>query len=154
MLHIQILQIAPTKNTHLAELEAEYQKRISAFAKLETLTLSASKKDERERVQAEDLKQFTPKLDPSAFLIALDERGVQKTSEEFAKTLAQVRDFGEGKIQILIGGSHGLHPELLAKAKFQLSFSKMTFTHEMIRVFLKEQLYRAFTILAGKTYHK
>lgn len=153
-MRIQILQIAPTKEAALRTLEQEYEKRLSAFSKLETLSLPASKKDERQAVQEEDLKQFAPKLDPDAYLIALDEQGTQKTSEEFAKTLAQVRDFGPGKIQILIGGSHGLHPDLLAKAKLQLSFSKMTFTHEMIRVFLKEQLYRAFTILAGKTYHK
>lgn len=153
-MRIQILQIAGTKDRNLAELEQEYEKRLSAFAKLETLSLPASKKDERHAVQEDDLKHFLPKLDPEAYLIALDEHGAQKTSEEFAKTIAQVRDFGEGKIQILIGGSHGLHPDLLAKAKLQISFSKMTFTHEMIRVFLKEQLYRAFTILAGKTYHK
>ena len=153
-MRIQILQIAPTKDRNLAELEQEYEKRLSAFAKLETLSLPASKKDERQSVREEDLKQFLPKLDPDAYLIVLDEHGAQKTSEEFAETIAQIRDFGEGKIQILIGGSHGLHPDLLAKAKLKLSFSKMTFTHEMIRVFLKEQLYRAFTILAGKTYHK
>ncbi len=154
MMNIQILQIGASKESALMQMEAEYEKRLKGFAKLETLTLAASKKDERRAVQEEDLKHFLPKIDTGAFLIALDEQGLQFSSEAFAKHIEKIRDFGEGKIQILIGGSHGLHPELIAQAKLRLSFSKMTFTHEMIRVFLKEQLYRAFTILAGKTYHK
>ncbi|QQR54782.1 23S rRNA (pseudouridine(1915)-N(3))-methyltransferase RlmH [Candidatus Peregrinibacteria bacterium] len=153
-MRIQILLISPTKDAHIRALEAEYEKRLQAFAKLETLTLPASKRDERTAVQEEELKNFLPKIDTNAFLIALDERGTQLTSEDFAQCLAKIRDFGPGKIQFLIGGSHGLHPDLLAAAHQRLSFSKMTFTHEMIRVFLKEQVYRAFTILAGKKYHK
>ncbi len=151
---IQILQISKTKESAIAELEAEYEKRLSAFAQVESLTLPASKKDERKAVQVEEKESFLKKLDRDARIIALDERGKQMTTEEFAELLRKERDFGSSRIQFLIGGSHGLHPDVLASAHQSLSLSKMTFTHEMVRVFLKEQVYRAFTILAGKKYHK
>ncbi len=154
MMRIQILQIAPTKDANLKALEAEFEKRLQPFFKLETLTLQASKKDEREAVQEEERLRFLEKWDQGAYVLALDERGNQLSSEAFADFLQKERDFGSGRLQILIGGSHGLHPDLLQKAQSRLSFSKMTFTHEMIRVFLKEQLYRAATLLAGKRYHK
>lgn len=154
MLKLQILQVSPTKDAPLKTLEAEYEKRLQAFVKLETITVPACKKDDRTEAQQEEAEDLEKHLDPHALLVALDERGQTMTSEEFAVWLGKVRDFGEGKVQFLIGGSHGLHPELMNKAKLRLAFSKMTFTHEMIRVFLKEQLYRACTILAGKTYHK
>lgn len=153
-MNIQILQVSPTKEAPLKTLEAEYEKRLQAFVKLETITVPACKKDNRAEAQRQEAEALEKHLDPRALLVVLDERGQAMTSEEFAKWLGKVRDFGEGKVQFLIGGSHGLHPELMNKAKLKLAFSKMTFTHEMIRVFLKEQLYRACTILAGKTYHK
>ena len=86
-------------------------------------------------------------------MIVLDERGKQLSSPEFANR--EQRDFGPGKIQLVIGGSHGLDDSSIRKrANLVLGFSRMTFTHEMVRVFLKEQIYRAFTILIGKHYHK
>jgi 23S rRNA (pseudouridine1915-N3)-methyltransferase len=151
---VQILQIGETKTAPLKALETEYERRLQPFLKLEVLSLQASKHDQRERVQNEEKERIEAKLDSQAHILALDERGKQMTSEDLAEFVKEVRDFGPGKIQILIGGSHGLHPDLLAAAHTQLSFSKMTFTHEMIRVFLREQLYRACSILAGKTYHK
>lgn len=151
---IQILQIAPTKDKNLAALENEYGKRLTPYMQTEITSLPASKSDTRVRVQSEEKGLFLQKINEDAFVIALDERGGQLTSEAFAQLLKQQRDFGPGKVQFLIGGSHGLHPDVLAKAHKKLSLSKMTFTHEMVRVFLMEQLYRAATILVGKKYHK
>lgn len=153
-MQIKILQISPTKDKNLLALEREYEKRLQAFAKLETITLPASKSDQRERVQADERDSFLKKLDKSATIIALDELGKHMTSQELAEFIRKERDFGPGHIQFLIGGSHGLHPDVLALAHHKVALSKMTFTHEMVRVFLKEQVYRAFTILAGKRYHK
>lgn len=151
---IQILQIAQTKDKNIAALEAEYEKRLAPYMQIETVSLPASKSDERIRVRADEASLFLQKLNSDACIIALDERGQQLTSEEFAQLIRQQRDEGPGKIQFLIGGSHGLSDSVLAKAHKKISLSKMTFTHEMVRVFLKEQLYRAATILIGKTYHK
>ncbi|MFT7184594.1 MAG: 23S rRNA (pseudouridine1915-N3)-methyltransferase [Oceanicoccus sp.] len=151
---IQILQFSATKDKHLNSLELEFEKRLRPYFNLETITLTASKADERAKVQLEERDKILAKLDPRAHIIALDERGKLLTSPELAKHLLKQRDFGPGKVQLLIGGSHGLHPDVLEAAHFKLSLSKMTFTHEMVRVFLKEQLYRAAMILARKPYHK
>ena len=121
---LQILQVAKTRDRNLATLEAEYEKRLSPFAKLENLTFPASKSDERSRVQSDESAHFLAKLDRDAAVIVLDERGTLLTTEEFAA------------------------------AQHRIALSKMTFTHEMVRVFLKEQLYRAFSVLAGKKYNK
>lgn len=153
-MQIQILQIAPTKDSHLLALEQEYEKRLQAFAQLESLSLPASKSDQRAACQADEKECFLKKLNSKATIVALDEQGQELSSPAFADFLRKIKDFGPGKIQFLIGGSHGLHPDLILAADHRISLSKMTFTHEMVRVFLKEQLYRAFTILVGKTYHK
>ncbi len=151
---IQVLQVGETREKNLLVLEKEYEKRISRFSDIENIVVNASKSDERERTQKDELRNLEDRLDKDAYIVALDERGKQMTSEEFAKQILAVRDFGEGRIQFIIGGSHGIHPDIIKRANHVLGFSKMTFTHEMIRIFLKEQIYRAFTILAGKTYHK
>jgi 23S rRNA (pseudouridine1915-N3)-methyltransferase len=153
-MQIQILQVAETKDSNLKSIEKEYEKRLSSFSKLETISVKASKSDNREQAQAEEHSKLISKLNKDACLIALDEKGKNLTSEEFSEFIRKIRDEGQGKAQFIIGGSNGLHPEILKNAEHRLSFSKMTFTHEMIRVFLKEQLYRAFCILAGKRYHK
>ena len=117
------------------------------------LTLKASKHDD-ESARLDESEAILKKLDRDYFVIALDERGKEMSSPEFAELIREQRDFGPGKIQFIIGGSHGLHDSVRKRANLVLGFSKMTFTHEMMRVFLKEQIYRAFTILIGKTYHK
>lgn len=137
MLKVQILQIGETKDSNLRALEQEFEKRLKPYFKLETLTV----------------KSFETKLDPDAFVIALDERGQHFTSPEFAQKIGALKDRGT-PIQFVIGDFAGLPLEIRNRAQLTLALSKMTFTHEMVRVFLKEQLYRAFMILAGKPYHK
>lgn len=154
MLKVQILQVGETKEASILSLENEYEKWLSKDIKMESLSVKASKSDDRSLAQEEEKTRLIEKLDQDAYTIALDERGKQLTSEAFAELIQKERDFGPGKIQFLIGGSNGLHPELIEAADLQLSFSKMTFTHEMIRPFLKEQIYRAYAILKGKRYHK
>ncbi len=137
MLKVQILQIGETKDSNLRALEQEFEKRLKPYFKLETLTV----------------KNLESKLDSDAFVIALDERGKHFTSEEFAAQIGTLKDRGT-PIQFVIGDFAGLPPEIRDRAQLTLALSKMTFTHEMVRVFLKEQLYRACMILAGKPYHK
>jgi 23S rRNA (pseudouridine1915-N3)-methyltransferase len=151
---ISILQIAKTKDTNLLALEEEFEKRTKSFAKIQSQAVPASKSDDPQKSQQEEAKSLLKNLDPRAYKIALTPDAKQLTSTKFAELIKEQRDYGLGHIQFIIGGSHGLHPDVLAAADLGLSFSKMTFTHEMIRVFLKEQIYRAFTIMAGKRYHK
>ncbi len=117
------------------------------------VTLKASKSD-NESAREDEAETILKKLDKDQFVIVLDERGKQLSSPEFAELIREQRDFGPGKIQFVIGGSHGLDDSIRKRANLVLGFSRMTFTHEMVRVFLKEQIYRAFTILIGKHYHK
>lgn len=137
MLKVQILQVGETKDPNLRALEQEFEKRLQPYFKLETCTV----------------KDLTKALDPDAFTIALDERGKHFTSEEFAQQIGALKDRGT-PIQFVIGDFAGLPPAIRERAHLTLALSKMTFTHEMVRVFLKEQLYRACMILAGKPYHK
>lgn len=140
MLKVQILQIGETKDVTLRALEAEYEKRLRPYLDLETRTVKIT-------------EALTKALNPDAFIIALDERGKHFTSEEFAHQIGALKDRGRS-IQFVIGDFAGLPPAIRDRANETLALSKMTFTHEMVRVFLKEQLYRACMILAGKPYHK
>ena len=143
---ITIIQVGKTKESSYQEIEAEFLKRLTPYADITTITIKTSD----QKTENEQIQQKIPK---DQIIIALDSRGQQLTSEQCAQVLEKYRDHEGGKITFLIGGPHGLTSETLAKAKFILSFSKMTFTHQMVRLFLLEQLYRSFMILAGKSYH-
>jgi 23S rRNA (pseudouridine1915-N3)-methyltransferase len=86
--------------------------------------------------------------------IALDEHGKLLTSEAFAKQLGQWQEAGRGSIAVFIGGADGLHPDLLAQCQMKLAFGQMTWPHQMVRLMLVEQLYRAYTILTNHPYHR
>lgn len=162
---ITIIQISKTKHRFFQEAEQEYLKRLQAFAKIEVITIKESvanqgSASESGRLSAktkegqEILKQIqTKRLPENSFIIALTEKGQSLNSVKFAEFLKQKIDFGPGHITFIIGGPFGLSDEVLKAAHYQLSFSAFTFTHEMIRVLLMEQLYRACTIMKGKTYH-
>jgi len=138
-MRIKVLQIGKTKDNYLREGEAEFLKRLSAFCKVEVLTL----KDEEKclaHVKEED------------YLVVMDEIGEMKSSKEFAGFLKEFKDYGK-TVVFMIGGPHGVSDEARKKANTLLSFSKMTFTHQMVRLFLLEQVYRAMCILTGKDYH-
>ena len=90
---------------------------------------------------------------PGSFIIVLDEHGKQFSSVDFAKQINQLTNKQINEVTFIIGGPLGLHESILAKANLKLSLSAMTFTHQMARVFLSEQIYRAMTIILGKKYH-
>lgn len=143
---ICILQVGKTKEKAYEQIEAEFLKRLQPFADVHTITVKTSDYSQ----ENEDLLKKLPK---DHLVIALDREGIELSSEAFAARLEKIRDFEGGKVVFMIGGPKGLAPETKQAAKVILSFSHMTFTHQMVRLFLLEQLYRAFTILAGKTYH-
>lgn len=156
---ITIIQVGKTKATYLQEAEKEYLKRLLPYSKVQIVTLQEEvipKGDieaGRTFVKQKEAKKILEKLPTDSFLITLDERGEQFTSAEFADFLKAKRDFEGGNLTFIIGGCYGLAAEVLQKAHLKLSFSSFTFTHELIRTLLLEQLYRAFSILASKTYH-
>lgn len=131
---INVILIGKTKDVDFGE----YVKRISAFANLDVREV---KEFGVEKIRALD-----------GYKILLDERGEQMSSDEFAKFLGRFKDRGE-TVNFVVGGPYGFSDEEKAEADKLLSLSKMTFTHQMIRLFLFEQIYRGLSILHGKRYH-
>ncbi len=160
-MQIQIIHVGKTKQSFFRDGEQEYLKRLQPFADIEFIQLKEFGIDSnspalREKAIQEEGKAILEKIkaggaDP--ILIVLDEQGKQFSSNDFAQKIGHIKDFEGGKITFIIGGPFGLSNEVLKCANLILSFSKFTFTHEQIRLLLLEQIYRAFTILANKTYH-
>ncbi|NQT65613.1 MAG: 23S rRNA (pseudouridine(1915)-N(3))-methyltransferase RlmH [FCB group bacterium] len=152
---IKIICLGKTKQKFIEEGIKEYQKRISKYAKLvwqilPDVKLTGSKtikivKDQ----EAEILEKSFP---TSSFIIVLDENGKEFSSENIAKFIDDKSTFGRDLI-FVIGGVYGLSERILKRADLVLSFSRFTFTHQMIRFLLVEQLYRSFTIIKNKKYH-
>lgn len=163
---ISLLQVGKTRNKFFAEVEKEYIKRIQPYAEIDVISVkeaihgSALNAAEIERVKKKEAEEILKKIDgegsqksnKSGLIIALDERGKEFTSPSFATFIRENRDESKN-MTFIIGGCYGLHSSILKRADISLSLSKFTFTHEMIRQILLEQLYRAFTIISGKLYH-
>ena len=158
-MNITIIQIGKTKHSFFQEAELEYLKRLHTYAKLRMITLkesiipSGSSSAGREIVKQKEAIEIKKHIPSDTFIVALDEKGKKIDSLKFADFLKQKKDFEGANVTFIIGGPYGLTSEMREKAHLVLSFSAFTFTHELIRVLLLEQLYRAFTIIAGKTYH-
>jgi 23S rRNA (pseudouridine1915-N3)-methyltransferase len=134
---------AKEKSAATQSLTAEYRQRISRYSAIETHEL---------RDEAALLKMLG-KSGTAPLLVLLDSRGRELSSEEFAKFIDDKQTRGTAQLLFAVGGADGFSPELQARADFQLSLGKMTFPHQLARVMLLEQLYRAFTILKGHPYH-
>ena len=159
MIHISIICIGKLKETYLKESIAEYSKRLSKYCKLSMIELPDEKIPEKssERIladiQEKESASILTHIPKDAYVMALDLSGKQYSSEEFAIQLDTL-SMQHSSICFLIGGSLGMTRQLVQKANSAICFSKMTFPHQLIRVFLLEQLFRAFKILHGETYHR
>ncbi len=153
-MNITVVCVGNIKEKFYKDACGEYIKRLSRFGKV-TVTeiaesLSAGKKQDIEKEREAILK----KINPSSFKVALCVEGEAKSSEELAKLVRETGLSGKSEITFVIGGSDGLSDKVKQSADIKLSFSKMTFPHQLMRVILLEQVYRAFKINAGETYHK
>jgi 23S rRNA (pseudouridine1915-N3)-methyltransferase len=151
---IQIIHVGKTKDRYAEQSVEEFVKRISQFGKVEINTLKAGggASMPRDKVIADEGLRIAHCIPKDAFVIVLDEKGKQMSSVEFSQVLGRAKDKGQTLV-FVIGGAFGLAPDLKGSADLVLSLSKMTFTHQMIRPFLLEQIYRGFCILNGKEYH-
>ncbi len=145
MQKIHFVVVGKIKESFYREAVAEYQKRLSRFAKLEIKELSEGIDIETE---AEDILRAC-----RGYIVALAIEGKKLSSEKLAKTMQTLTDAGK-EITFVIGSSCGLSDKVKGRADMLLSFSDMTFPHQLMRVILAEQVYRAFMINAGSTYHK
>ena len=162
MLNIKILCIGKVREKSLKDLISEYEKRISKYAKLEVIELDDEKIPQNasssieEQVKTIESNKILDKLKkyPNSNVVLLDLKGKQYTSEEFAQKIDNIQTYSSSTIIFVIGGSLGMSQELLNYSQDKICFSKMTFPHQLIRVFLVEQIFRAFKILNNETYHK
>ena len=159
MLAIQIICVGKLKETYLKEAILEYSKRLSKYIKLDILELPDEKIPDKinnnimDLVKNKECNNILNHLKKDSYIICLDLKGKQFSSEEFSKNLEEI-SMENSHITFIIGGSLGLTDELLNKCNQKICFSKMTFPHQLIRVFLLEQIFRAFKISNGETYHR
>lgn len=159
-MNIRIIAVGKLKEKYLKQGIEEYAKRLSRYCKVEILELEDEKAPENLSLAEEALvkqkegERIEKALRQGAFSIALAIDGERLTSEEFAKKLSDLALKGVSIIDFIIGGSLGLDQRILAKADMKLSFSTFTFPHQLCRLILLEQIYRAFRINRGEPYHK
>lgn len=147
-MNINILCIGKMKEDYWKDASKEYEKRLSKYCKLSITELKEASSPEKEG------GDIIKRLRDEDFVIVLDMKGQSLTSEGLAGEIGKLGIEGKSKVVIVIGGSEGLSQEVLQRSNLQLSFSTLTFPHQMIRIFLLEQLYRAFKIIKGERYHK
>lgn len=155
-MQIKLIAIGKTDNKSIVSLIEEYSKRLNFYIKFEVEVIPDIKnsKSLSESLQKEkEGELILKKLAPSDDLILLDERGKSYSSVDFSGFLQKKMNAGLKQLTFVIGGPYGFSDEIYARANGKLSISKMTFSHQMIRPFFIEQLYRAFTILRNEPYH-
>ena len=159
MTHLTIISVGTLKEDYLKDAVSEYKKRLSQYAKVEEINIkeeaiknedSASEIARALDVEANKILSAMPK---DSYKIALCVEGKQFDSPSLAQIISDAND-ASGKISLVIGSSHGLSEKVKSECKLRLSVSKMTFPHQLMRVILLEQIYRAFTIVNNGKYHK
>ena len=157
---ITILTVGKIKEKYLKDAIAEYAKRLSRYCKLQIVEVEDEKTPDgasaamEDQIKEKEAARLSKCLDEEAFLITLEIQGKMLDSESFSKTMEQICLRGKNHIQFVIGGSLGLHTSITERADLALSFSKMTFPHQLMRVILLEQVYRSFRIQNNEPYHK
>jgi len=156
---IRILAVGKLKEKYLLQGVAEYEKRLSPFASVELIETreermpespSEAEKEDALKKEGANLLRLVPE---KSFLIVLDVRGEILSSEALAEKIAALALQGKSDLTFLIGGAFGISAAVRKRADLRLSFSPMTFTHQMVRLLLYEQVYRAFKINRGEKYH-
>ena len=159
MLRIKIVAVGKLKERALTETADDYAKRLSRYCSIEIIEVADESISAHEsnavivRRLGDEARRVLDRVKAGAYVVALDMSGDAPDSVGFSKQLASLSGLYP-EIVFIIGGSHGLHADVLARADYVLSLSKLTFPHRLARLILLEQLYRAFKIINGETYHK
>lgn len=157
---IKIIAVGKIKEKYLKEALAEYSKRLRPYCKLEILEVQDEREPDRpgpkdlEMIAKKEGERILERIKEREYLILLDLKGQELTSEKLAKKLASLSVKGESKLTFIIGGSNGVSEAVSKRVNERISFSKMTFPHQLIRVFLLEQIYRSYKINRNEPYHK
>ena len=159
-MQIDILCVGKIKERFFRDALEEYKKRLSRYCRVTEIEVVDEKTpDEAGETEVRQIKEkegtrLLSKIRESAYVIALAIDGKSLSSEELAEKLGSLAINGQSHLQFVIGGSLGLSPEVLSRADMKLSFSKITFPHQLMRVILAEQIYRSYRILRNEPYHK
>lgn len=159
-MNIEIICIGKLKEKYWKDASSEYAKRLGRFCRFRITELKESRLPENafpadeEMVKEKEGKEILKALKNNQYVVALDIRGKEMDSEKLAARLDRLMTDGVSDVAFIIGGSLGLSPEVLSRADYRLSFSPMTFPHQLMRIILQEQIYRCFKIIHNETYHK
>jgi 23S rRNA (pseudouridine1915-N3)-methyltransferase len=155
-MRLTIVCMGKTKEAFIRDGIAKYVRYLKPYADIEVKELREEKIDdlrEAPRIRKKEAEKIFKTTPPGAVVIALDERGKEFSSHEFASFLNQTIESGTRELVFIVGGAMGLDEGVTGRAHTVLALSRWTLTHEMARIVLLEQIYRAFTIIRGKTYH-
>lgn len=159
-MNITVIALGKLKEKYLKDAISEYSKRIGAYGKLDIVELTpvrlsdSPSQTEIDNALSKEAEEIKKKIPNGSYVFSLCVEGKQKSSEELAKTIQDVTLNGKSNIVFIIGSSFGLSPEIKKLSDSRLSFSPMTFPHQLMRVMLLEQIYRAFQINNNGKYHK
>ena len=157
---ITLITVGKIKEKYLKDAIAEYTKRLSKYCKLEIIEVADEKTPDNasetveEQIRSKEADRILKNIKDDAYVITLEINGKQLTSEELANKIDALGIQGTSHIVFIIGGSIGLGREVLQRSNYALSFSKMTFPHQLMRVILLEQIYRSYRIINNEPYHK
>ena len=160
MLKITLITVGRLKEQYLRDAVKEYEKRLSTLCALKSIEIDAAKLPDNpnpSQITAaleQEAEKILTSLPNGAYIIPMCIEGKQMDSEELSSKLSNLGVSGQSNVAFIIGGSYGLSDRVKQKADYKLSMSKMTFPHQLARVMLLEQIYRAFKISQGGTYHK
>ena len=157
---ITLITVGKIKEKYLKDAIAEYSKRLSRYCKLEIIEVADEKTPDQasetveENIRNKEGERILKHIRDDMYVITLEIGGKMLSSEELAQKIETLGIQGESSIALVIGGSIGLGKDVLKRSDFALSFSKMTFPHQLMRVILLEQVYRSYRIINGEPYHK
>ena len=159
-MNIRIIAVGKVKEKYINEGIKEFSKRLSRYCTLDIIEIEDEKAPvnlsdkEMDIVKQKEGDRIIAKIPQNSFIISLEIQGKQISSEELSKKMEDLMIDGYNDITFIIGGSLGLSNEVSSKSNYKLSFSKMTFPHQLMRLILLEQVYRAWRIMKGEPYHK
>ncbi|MGE9941220.1 23S rRNA (pseudouridine(1915)-N(3))-methyltransferase RlmH [Bariatricus sp. SGI.161] len=157
---ITLITVGKIKEKYLKDAIAEYSKRLSRYCKLDIIEVTDEKTPDHasesveDAIRSKEAERIQKYIKEDAYIITLEIGGKQLASEELAEKIDKLGIQGVSHIIFIIGGSIGLGREVLSRSDYALSFSKMTFPHQLMRVILLEQIYRSYRIINGEPYHK
>lgn len=154
-MNINIIAVGKIREKYIEQGISEFKKRIQPYSSLKIIEISAENlKHSEEKSREIEAEKILNQINDSAYVITMEIQGKELSSEAFAEKIKELNYSGYNQLIFVIGGATGLHKSVSDRANYKLSLSKMTLVHQMARLFLIEQIYRAFKIIKNEPYHK